>query len=137
MNATTNVQLTKEIVKNISKLNHYTEEQFIRDCEEWVKAIKENRTMCIVESVSSSGMSRCFKYITYIIGERGYFRSWYCFLSALGYSFKKETHAIRVGGCGMDMNFHTTYTIANRLANIGVITKEDCEKLAQQTPTIK
>lgn len=133
----TTIELSKELIKNISKLNHYTEEQFINDCNEWISAIKENRTICIVDSVSNSGMSRCFKYTTYIVGGRGYFRSWYCFLYALGFSFKKDTFAIRVGGCGMDMNFHTCYTIAHRLCSIGLITKEECEKLAQQTPTIQ
>lgn len=130
------ITLSKEITKNIGKLNHYTEEQFTRDCNEWIEGIRMNRTICIVESVSASGMTRHFKYITYVPNEeRSYFRSWYCFLSALGYSFKKDTHAIKVGGCGMDMNFATTYNIAHSLCRIGIITKDECDKLAQLTPS--
>jgi len=139
MNATTNtIQLTKEMQKNISKLNHYSIDQFERDCKEWIEAIRMNRTICIVESVSASGMSRTFKYLSYVPNDnRSYFRTWYCFLSVLGYSFKKDSHAIKVGGCGMDMNFATTYNIAHSLKSLGIISKEECEVLAQQTPSIQ
>lgn len=86
-------------------------------------------------------MSRVFKYITYTPvteqPERSYFRSWFCFLSALGYSFKKDTHAIRVNGCGMDMNFATCYDVAHTLMRIGILSKEECQKLEQQTPSIQ
>jgi hypothetical protein len=40
-----------------------------------------------------------------------------------------------IGGCGMDMIFHTNYTIIHRLHRLGFINKKQCDFLAQQTPT--
>ena len=41
-----------------------------------------------------------------------------------------------IGGCGMDMIFHTNYTIIHRLYKLGFMTKKECEKLCQMTPSI-
>lgn len=130
--------ISKETLKRINSLNHYSKEQFINDCKQWIESIRTNKTICIIDSVSSSGMSRCFKYISYVPSNtRSYFRSWYCLLYSLGYTFKKDTHSIRVGGCGMDMNFATTYNIIHSFERMGLITKQECEKLAQLTPSVQ
>ena len=59
---TANITANMEITKKIASLSYYSEEQFIKDAETYIKAIKERRMLCIIHSVSNSGMSRVLQY---------------------------------------------------------------------------
>ena len=129
------LNISKEIQKNIEKkLKYYDTDQFIKDCECYILAIKEGRMINVIKSVSSSGMSRVIKF-TSCEGSNGryYQRNYNCLFIALGYSEAKRD-GFRINGCGMDMIFHTNYSIIHDMLNIGLITKEECAILAQNTP---
>jgi hypothetical protein len=127
------LELPKEITKKFSK--YYSNEAFLKDAQDYINAIKERRMLCTIHSVSKSGMSRCLSFKSPQKTEDGYYyRNYYGFFEALGFSPAKE--GFRISGCGMDMVFHTNYTIIHRLQRLGLITKEDCEKLTQETPVV-
>ena len=145
INLMANIEANKEILKGISKLNYYTVENFISDAKDYIKAITERRMLCVIEKVSSSGMSRNIKFHsceqsgkdkTATESRSFYYRQYRCLFMALGYTEVKNSDSFRIGGCGMDMIFHTNYTIIHRLHRLEFITKEQCEKLAQQTPVV-
>lgn len=132
--------LSKEVIKAIAKNEYYSEEQFINDAKKWVEAIKQGRVICTVASVSKSGMSRKLKFLsyepsTYKEEQRGHYRQYNVMLECLGFKFSRDSWSITVNGCGMDMIFHTNYTIMHNFKTMGIITKEECESLAQMTPT--
>ena len=129
----------KEIQKGIKKLYHYSDSEFYRDCERWISAVKENRLMCSIKSVSRSGMSRVFYYFELSRHESGRHSicQFYAFLKAMGYTqSRSHDFAITVIGCGMDMNFNTNYNIIHRLARLGFISDAECDNLAQNTPHV-
>jgi hypothetical protein len=69
----------------------------------------------VLRSVSSSGMSRT---ISLKVAREGRILDLTYFASTvLGWPLveKNGSRAIRVGGCGMDMGFHTVYTLASVL----------------------
>jgi hypothetical protein len=134
--ATQNFNISKEIIKNIDKkLKYYTQEQFIQDCKTYINAIKEGRMINVIKSVSSSGMSRVIKFTSCEPSNNGkyYQRNYNCLFIALGYTEAKND-GFRINGCGMDMIFHTNYSIIHSFKHIGLISKEDCEILCQMTP---
>ena len=130
----------KELVKNINSLNYYSISQFIRDCERYIKAIKEGRIIVNVASVSSSGMSRRLKFLACErarrIKEVKYnYCNYNCFFNSLGYKTRNTDFSFNVSGCGMDMIFATNYDIIHSLYNLGFINKKQCNRLAQMTPS--
>ena len=129
---------TKEIEKNIAKkLPYYNMEQFAQDAQTYINAIREGRMICVIKSVSKSGMSRVLSFHSIEKGtERHWARQYNCLFIALGYTESRNRDGFTIGGCGMDMVFHTNYTIIYRLESLGYITKEECDKLAQQTPVV-
>ena len=135
-----NVSNDKEIVKLIAKkLNHYTVEQFVSDAQRYIKAIREGRMINSIGSVSASGMSRTIKFMSceqYKDGTNHNFRQYWAFFTALGYSEARSKDGyFSISGCGMDMVFHTNYSIIHKLKSLGFITDDECRTLAQQTPT--
>lgn len=69
----------------------------------------------VLRSVSSSGMSRT---ISLKVAREGRILDLTYFASVvLGWPLveKNGSRALRVGGCGMDMGFHTVYTLARVL----------------------
>lgn len=131
-----NIQENKEIVKNMKGLNHYSVNQFIGDAKQYIKAIKEERMICIIKSVSNSGMSRNLKFLSAEKGKdkRFYHRQYNCLFIALGYKEVQRTGTFKINGCGMDMVFNTNYNIIHDLKRLGFITDELCRVLAQKTP---
>jgi hypothetical protein len=110
---------------------------FIEHAQRYIEAIRENRMICSIGSVSRSGMSRTIKFLEMHKGESRYgLLNFYQFFDALGYSKAKRDGYFTIGGCGMDMIFHTNYTIMHKLERMGFISKEDCSKLAQATPQV-
>ena len=132
-----------EIKKLLSAYNKgekypYTEEQFCADCKRYIKATKESRMICSIGSVASSGMSRTLKFVEMEKSRtdtRHYLLNFFQLFNVLGYKPANSTsYYFRVYGCGMDMVFHTNYTIFYELARLGFINTIDCKNLAQNTP---
>lgn len=128
-------KITNEYNKKASYPIHFTD--FIDNAERYIKAIKEGRMLCKIASVSASGMSRtiAFKEMDGSDG-RYYINNFYLFFCVLGYSKVKDTDYFRINGCGMDMIFHTNYSIIHQLHGLGFIDKADCAVLAQKTPHV-
>ena len=129
----------KELQKNLSKVSHYSVDQFANDAKAWISAINDGRMCCIVESVSKSGMSRIMSYKSFEksgskVNKRGYYRNYYAFMLALGYT--RAGNGFRIVGCGMDMNFATFYNIAHQLHRLGFVSKSKLGSISQNTPTI-
>ena len=82
-------------------------------------------------------MSRKLSFYESTFNEdgRGGFLNFTALFIALGYSDRNRDGVFIVNGCGMDMVFHTNYSIIHRLYNLGMLTNEECEILVQNTPT--
>ena len=129
-----NILANKDISKNIANSSYYSHENFISDSKQYIKAIADGRMLCNIVSVSNSGMSRILNFRSCEKSKNGfYYRNYYAFFKAMGYTEVRD--GFRIGGCGMDMIFHTNYTIIRRLFALGFISKKQCEKLCQKTPT--
>jgi hypothetical protein len=133
-----NLQQCKELKKTINVNPYYSYEEFLSDGFRYIKAIKEGRMLCVIPSVSKSGMSRTIKFIECAkYKDRYSFRQFWAFFKALGYAEAKgERDCFRISGCGMDMVFHTNYSIMHSLESYGFISDAECRTLAQQTPTL-
>jgi len=130
------ITLSNEVKKAIAKNEYYGEESFINDANNWIKAIKEGRVICNVASVSKSGMNRKLKFLSCEpTNEKFYYRQYNTMLEVLGFKYNRDSWAITVNGCGMDMIFHTNYTIIHQLQRMGFITESECSSLSQMTPT--
>jgi phosphoribosylaminoimidazole (AIR) synthetase len=131
------IEANKELQKQILKMTHYNSEQFLKDSEQYVKAIKERRMICNIISVSNSGMSRNIKFLSCEKSKHDksfWYSNYFSFFKALGHTESKE--GFRINGCGMDMIFHTNYCIIHNLKSIGLINQKECTLLAQMTPTV-
>ena len=132
------IAANKEIAKRIEKSEYYSTERFISDAKRYIKAIKEGRMLCNIGKVSQSGMSRTMHFVAPEKNKHTK-KYQYCqliaFLEVMGYKCDRDGY-LRAHGCGMDMVFHTNYTIIHRLRRLGFITKKQCEGLSQQTPHV-
>jgi hypothetical protein len=138
-----NVENNKELTNKMKSFNYYDAERFVEDALRYIKAIKESRMICSIGSVSASGMSRTIKFVSIEknkyknSGALHYTSNYFQFFKALGYTeSRSKEHYFQIGGCGMDMVFHTNYTIIHRLHRLGFITKDECSRLAQCTPNV-
>jgi len=59
------IALSNEVLKVIKANEYYSDEHFISDANQWVKAIEQGRIICSVVSVSKSGMSRKLKFLSF------------------------------------------------------------------------
>ena len=131
------------ILNNINKQLNLSNDDALHffDCVKgYIKAIKENRMICNIEHVSSSGMSR---YLTFKYMERSKYDkkrynllNTYFIFKSLGYRYNKNHNAFFVSGCGMDMVFNTNYTNINDFKRLGFLSDKECNTLAQSTPTV-
>ena len=138
-----NKDLCKALKKMSSKdfdINHQID-RFISDSERYILATKEGRMTCTITSVSNSGMSRNLHFNSFEINDptrgsedMGYYSNYMMFFKSLGFTEAKQSGSFRIGCCGMDMVFHTNYTIIHKLHRLGFINKQECDKLAQKTP---
>ena len=133
------IENDKVLIKNINSISYYSVESFIDDSKEYINAIKSGRMINSIGSVSSSGMSRTIKFLSCQRNKSGkshYYRQYWCFFNALGFSKARNSNDyFSISGCGMDMIFHTNYTNIHKLYRLGFISKKECEKYAQMTPT--
>ena len=130
----------KDLQKAITKTgnSYYKTEDFLKDAKSYIKAIQERRMLCVVESVSNSGMSRNLKFHSCEKNKNTksfYFRNYTLLFKTLGYTQVKNSYAFRVNGCGMDMIFHTNYSNIRHFLHLGIINKKQAEKLEQMTPS--
>lgn len=126
------IKLSKEIEKSISKNEYYSKEDFIKDCKDYLKALKSGRLQYTVTNVSKSGMSRDIHIQSYEgTMTKGYYRQYSKMLECLGYKIVNWAD-IRVNGCGMNMLFATNYNIVYYFERIGLISRKDCEILCQK-----
>lgn len=114
-------------------------ESFISDAQRWLKAIKEGRVICSIVSVSNSGMSRIMRFNAPEFNKytkRYQYLNFNYFFKQMGFTEIRAKWGFRIYGCGMDMVFYTNYTIIHRLHQLGFITRKECDKLAQMTPSV-
>lgn len=129
------IELSAEVKKAIKKNTYYSAEEFTRDANTYIEAIRGGRMLCIVKSVANSGMSRVLTFHS-LEGENSkYYRSYRSFFEAMGYRESRSKEGFTVSGCGMDMIFHTNYSIMHDLRRMGFITESEAETLCQKTPT--
>lgn len=136
-----NIMADKEVMKQIDQYSYYTTERFHADCVRYIKAIKEGRVICSIGSVSSSGMSRTIKFLecsrNVSFPNKYYYYNFFALFRALGFTQARSSRDyFSISGCGMDMIFHTNYTIIHKLHRLGFIDKKQCSSLAQDTPTV-
>jgi hypothetical protein len=134
-----NIKEIETIIKGYNKKNEYKIdiETFINNAKRYIKAIKENRMICSIGSVSKSGMSRNIKFVELVksdTSDKHQLYNFYQFFDVLGYTKVKNSDYFRIGGCGMDMIFHTNYTIIHNLKSIGLVSADECKTLSQNTP---
>ena len=113
-------------------------QSFIEDAQDYILALKERRMLCVIQSVSSSGMSRNLSFYScekYEHHDGYYYRNYRALFKSLGYSEAKNG-GFTIRGCGMDMVFHTNYSICSTLRQIGLLTAEEFGKLSQSTPPV-
>ena len=133
---------TKQIEALVTKYNKgkqfpITIDSFDYHAKRYIKAIKEKRMLCSINSVSASGMSRQIKFEELDKFNNEYLMlDFYQFFDILGYTKIAHSDYFRISGCGMDMIFHTNYSIIHRLHQLGYINKKTCEVLAQKTPHV-
>lgn len=125
-------------LSNVEKYGSSEVSDFIRNAKRYIKAIKQGRVICNIESVSASGMSRNLKFLECSGSIKSGFNylNFYSLFSDLGFTKVKNSYSFRVSGCGMDMVFHTNYTIINDLQRLGFLTKKEASILAQKTPSV-
>ena len=128
----------EELLKNILGLKYYDLEQFEKDVNSYVAAIRQRRMLCRIHSVSASGMSRIISFHSCEVNKEGdgWYRQYYCLFIALGFKPVKDEQYFRVNGCGMDMVFYTNYQIIHTLGSLGYLEQSEVENLAQITPVI-
>lgn len=136
-----NIKEIETFIKGYNKKNEYKIdiETFINNAKRYIKAIKENRMICAIGSVSKSGMSRNIKFVELSksdTSDKHQLYNFYQFFDVLGYTKVKDSDYFRIGGCGMDMIFHTNYTIIHNLKSIGLVSVDECKTLSQNTPYV-
>jgi hypothetical protein len=132
-----NIQNDSNLNKKLTEREYNDIEGFVADANRYIRAIKECRMVCTIPSVSSSGMSRVIKFVEVSKGDkRHYVLNFYGFMKNLGFTPSKNNDGFRISGCGMDMVFHTNYTIIHRLGKLGFLNKKEVAKLAQMTPVV-
>lgn len=138
MNSKQKIEFNKLLTAYNRGRTYPTSEQvFTEHCKRYIKAIKDGRMICAIDRVSASGMSRNIKFLECAKGKDRYnYLTFWELFKILGYTEVKNTDTFRIGGCGMDMIFHTNYSIIRQLKRLGFITAKTCEVLAQKTPNV-
>ncbi len=132
------IKAHKDIMKYINNNEYFNIEEFYNNSMRYIKAIKDGRMICNINSVSKSGMSRTIKFTECAknsYDNRYMYLNFLVLFEALGYNVNHKGYT-RIGGCGMDMIFHTNYSIIHRLTNLGFMSPKQCSGLAQMTPSV-
>lgn len=133
-----NIAANKELSKKLNSEKYYDESRFISDCERYILAIKQGRMINTIKSVSASGMSRTIKFVSSEHdkkSKRFYIANYNMLFDMLGFTKSRSNDfCFTISGCGMDMIFHTNYSIIRSLYRLGFINKLECSRLEQMTP---
>ena len=128
---------SSDLVKIINNQAYYTIESFIDDAQDYIKAAKQGRALCFIESISNMGNLKlkfmsCEKNKT-----RGdyYYRNYFSMFQALGYKEAGRTGYFKISFGNMDMVFNTHYNIIHTFKRLGFISKSECDALCQKTPS--
>ena len=123
------IRLTKEVLKNLTKNEFYTKDNFYKDIESFITALQDGRLITEVISVSRSGMSRTIM-VEAFEGDykNGYYRNFMGMFRTLGEKVTKEGY-IKVSGCWMNMVFHLKYQTLLSFENMGFLRKGEALKL--------
>ncbi len=79
-----------------------------------LKIVKPGDTIhCVLRSVSRSGMQRKISLFAIHNGELQNITGWAA--NVLDWPLCQDEFALKVGGCGMDMGFHSIYCLGRRL----------------------
>jgi hypothetical protein len=129
-----NIIADKDLLKSI-RAKGSSLEAFIESAQDYIKAVYEGRMLCVIHSVSKSGMSRNLSFYSCEQNRYGdhYYRNYRGLFRCLGYREAKQ--GFRIDGCGMDMVFHTNYSNIHTFRRIGLLAAEECGSLSQKTPT--
>jgi len=129
------VSANNDLMESINE-EYYNFDLFYNDVIDYIKAIKEKRMLCVIHSVSQSGVSRVLSFHSCEKDKdkHYYYRQYWVLFKVLGYTRANTYDGFRVNGCGMDMVFDTNYNNIHTFHNLGFITKKECNYLAQQTP---
>ena len=113
----------------------YDFDNLVNDCKRYVSATKQSRLICTINHVSQSGMTRHMKFVEMKKASGNHFniRNFYQMLDVFGFRFKEDSMV--VNGCGMDMVFHTHYSIIRDIKRLGIITAKTCNVLEQKKPS--
>ena len=124
------IVLSKEVLKNLTKNEFYTKDNFYKDIESFITALQDGRLITEVISVSRSGMSRTIM-IEAFEGDykNGYYRNFIGMFHTLGDKVTDKGY-IKVSGCGMDMVFSLKYQTLLSFENMGFLQKGEALKLA-------
>lgn len=110
--------------------------EYYKDAKRWINAIDSGRMICFIVSVSKFGTSRKMKFLECSQpkgGKHYFYFNFIWFLRKSGESIKDD--CVNVSSCGMDMVFAVNRDIIRKLEKIGIISKEESDKLSQKTPT--
>ena len=134
-----NAKKEKQILDAIKKEYRISGHGLLRDALRYVNAIKQNRIICVIDSVSQSGTSRTMKFYECVRAKgikptRYNYRNFYSFFKELGYTPVKNNDTFRIVGCGMDMVFDTHYNILYSIKKLGIITQKTFNELSNETP---
>ena len=88
-------------------------EESISNLLEWLP--RDTTIYTVLRHRAASGMTRYID-LYYIKDNRPYRITWAA-AKALGWTYDAKREALKVGGCGMDMGFHTVYSLARVIYN--------------------
>ena len=125
-------KIERKIDFNHRRNEYYCSSEFINDARRYVKAVDDQRMLCVINSVSRMGDSRTMRFLA---PEKNPHDKYYNYLNfnglfvALGYKRSKHDFFI-IGGGGMDMVFHTNDSVLRRFETLGIITKAKRDSLS-------
>ena len=132
-------KIPKYVQKAIDKETYYGNDNFIADVKRYIKACKEHRLICSIDTVSASGMSRTMKFMEHSFDrklKRGYILNFYMLFKVLGHQKVKDSDYFRITGCGMDMVFNTNYNNIREFKYMGFLQDKTARVLEQNTPAV-
>ena len=125
-----------DIVKYLKEESYYCTADLYNSIITYIKATKERRMLCVINKVSASGMSRTMMFhSTEKNKSEHYTRNYYSLFKAYGHIFRGRSYHATISGCGMDMVWNTNYNMIHWFRKLGFISKKQCDRLSQQSPT--
>lgn len=119
---------------NYNSLGKASMEAFKKDIARYVKASQQNRLLCVVRKVSSTGNSRVMEFLEFDKHPTNQIKRYYLLFEMLGYKYIEG--GVRVRGVGMDMAFSVHHSIVNQLADNGFITEKTKKEIENNRPNV-